>query len=133
LGKAANLGAAQKKQLDTELKNQETLIEQLHKLYIPPEKLGISPPLKPALVDLVNARAEATLKFLAYRGTPDDLPQRYERLRNDPSIAAAIAALPTRDQLGPRKDSREAWRAFVDKLDAGLLNDSLPIYREGNV
>src|SRR5439155_25222198 len=111
-------GSSQKKQFDTELKNEEARIEQLHKLYIPPEKLGVSPPLKPELVDRVNARAEATLKFLAYRGTPDDLPQRYERLRNDPSIAAALGSLTTHDQLGPRKDSREAWRAFVDKLDA---------------
>jgi hypothetical protein len=133
LDKAANPGSSQKKQLDTELKNEEAIIEQLHKLYIPSEKLGVSPPLKPALVDLVNARTEATLKFLAYRSTPDDLPQRYERLRNDPSITAAIAALPSPDQLGPKKDLRDSWRSFVDKLDAGLLNDSVPVYREGNV
>lgn len=133
LDNVASPGSSQKKQLDAELKNEEAAIEQLRKLYIPQEKLGVSPPLKPALVDLVNARAEATLKFLAYRNTPDDLPQLYERLRADPSISAAIAALPTTDQLGPRKDLRESWRAFVDKLDASLLNDTLPVYREGKV
>jgi hypothetical protein len=133
LDNAANPGSSQKKQLDAELKNEEAVIEQLRKLYIPQEKLGVSPPLKPALVDLVNARAEATLKFLAYRDTPDDLPQLYERLRADSSISAAIAALQTSDQLGPRKDLRDVWRAFVEKLDASLLNDTLPVYREGKV
>jgi hypothetical protein len=133
LNKSAQPGTAQKKQLETEIKNYETLIEQLRKQYIPPDKLGLASPLKPALVDLVNARAEATLKFLVYRDTPADLPQRYERLKNDSTVAAALAALPTPDRLGPDKTVCDGWRACVDRLDGSLLNDNLPVYREGNV
>ena len=130
---AAKAGTPQKKQLDTELKNEETTVEQLRKPYIPPEKLGNAPPLKPALVDRVNARTEATLKFLAYRDTPDDLPQRYDQVRADPSIAAAIAALSPPGQLGPLKGLHDKWRFTVDKLDSSLLSDTLPVYRDGHV
>lgn len=126
-------GTAQKKQFDTELKNEEAVAEQLRKLYIPPEKLGAGPPLKSALVDLSNARAEATIKFLALRGVPDNLPQLYERLEKDSSVSAALATLPEKDRLGPRKDLRDAWQACVERLESVLLNDKLPVYREGNV
>ncbi len=126
-------GTAQKKQFDTELKNEEAVAEQLRKLYIPTEKLGVGPPLKSALVDLSNARAEATIKFLALRAVPDNLPQLYEQLEKDSSISAALAALPEKDRLGPRKDLRDAWQACVERLDSSLLNDKLPVYREGNV
>ena len=56
------------------LKNEESAIEQLHKLYIPPDKLGMAAPLKNALVDVVNSRTEVTLRYLEYRDTPCDLP-----------------------------------------------------------
>jgi hypothetical protein len=126
-------GTAQKKKLETELKNEEAGAEQLRKQYIPPEKLGLRRPLKPALIDLSNARAEATIKFLALRSVPDDLPELYDRLEKDPSVSAALAALPTKDRLGPRKDLLDGWRACVDRLDSALLGDKLPVYREGNV
>ncbi|HEV2969949.1 MAG TPA: retropepsin-like aspartic protease [Pirellulales bacterium] len=131
LAAAAKAGTAQRKQLDAEQKNADAAVEQLRKVYIPPEKLGMGPPLKTALMDLVNARTDATLKLLAYRDTPDDLPQRYERLGKDPAIAAALAALPTPGQLGPLKGLKDTWRLFVDKLDSNLLGNTLPIYREG--
>jgi hypothetical protein len=131
LAAAAKAGTARRKQLDAELKNADAAVEQLKKAYIPPEKLGMAPPLKPALMDLVNARTEATLKLLAYRDTPDDLPQRYQRLSEDQAVMAALAALPTPSQLGPLKGLKESWRTFVGKLDSTLLGDTLPIYREG--
>jgi hypothetical protein len=126
-------GTAQKKQLDAELKNQEAGAERLRKLYIPAERLGLGPPLKSALVDLSNARAEATIKFLALRSVPEDLPELYDRLEKDPSVTAALAALPTKDRLGPRKDLLDGWRACVDRLDSSLLGDKLPVYRDGIV
>ena len=46
--KTAQVGTVQKKQLETEIKNYEAALEQLHKQHIPPEKLGLAPPLKPA-------------------------------------------------------------------------------------
>ncbi|HKD37869.1 MAG TPA: retropepsin-like aspartic protease [Pirellulales bacterium] len=129
----APAGTAQKKQLETELKNEEAVAEQLRKQYIPPEKLGVGPPLKPALVDLANAQAEATIKFLALRSVSVDLPQLYEPLEKNASVTAALAALPTKDRLGPRKELRDEWRACVKRLDAALLNDAVPVYREGGV
>ena len=42
-------------------------------------------------------------------------------------------ASPTADRLGPDKTVIDGWRACVDRLDGSLLNDSLPVYRDGNV
>ncbi len=132
LVKNAQAGTTQKKQLESEQKNEEALLEQLRKQFIPTDKLGQSSPLKPALVDLVNSRTEATIKFLAYRETPADLPARYERLKQEPTISAALPALPATDRLGPAKGLCDGWRALVERLDAALLNDALPVYRDGN-
>jgi Aspartyl protease len=132
LDAAAKAGSPQRKQIDAELKNEESAIEQLHKLYIPPDKLGASVPLKPALIDVVNARTEVTLRLLAYHDTPCDLPQRYQQLGKIPAIAAADSAGADPIQLGPQKGLCDRWRFILENFDANLLGDSLPVYRDGH-
>ncbi len=132
LDAAAKAGSPQRKQIDVELKNEELAIEQLHKLYVPPDRLGTAAPLKSALVDVVNARTEVTLRLLADHDTPCDLPQRYQTLGKDPAIAAAIAAEDDKIQLGPQKGLCERWKFILDSFDANLLGESLPVYRDGH-
>jgi hypothetical protein len=132
LDAAAKAGSPQRKQIDVELKNGESAIEQLHKLYITPDKLGMAAPLKPALIDVVNARTDVTLRLLAYHDTPCDLLQRYQELGKDPAIAAAVSNGADAIQLGPQKGLCERWRFILDSFDANLLGDSLPVYRDGH-
>ena len=132
LDSAAKAGSPQRKQLDAELKNEEAIVKQGRMLHTPLDKLGMAPPLKPALVDLVNVQTEATLALLAYRDTHADLPKLYGRLGGDSAVAAALAALPNPGRLGPAKTLGDKWRAMINRLDADLLNDKLPIYREGH-
>jgi hypothetical protein len=132
LDASAKAGTPQRKQLDVELKNEESAIEQIRKAYVPPDKLGIAAPLKTALIDVVNARTEVTLKLLAYRDTPCDLPQRYQQVAKQPAVAAAINAADDSSQFGPSKGLCERWRFIIESFAASLLGDTLPVYREGH-
>jgi hypothetical protein len=129
---AAKAGSPQRKQLDVELKNEESALEQLRKQYVPADKLGTAAPLRPALIDVVNARTEVTLKLLAYRDTPCDLPERYEQLAKDHSVAAAIAESAENLQLGPQKGLCDRWRFIVESFSTNLFSNSLPVYRDGH-
>ncbi len=132
LDSAAKAGSPQRKQLDAELKNEESALEQLHKQYVPPDKLGMSAPLKPALVDVVNANTEVTLKLLSYRDTPSDLPERYQQIAKAPDIAAASSGSEEALQLGPQKGLCDRWRFIVDSFSNNLLGNTLPVYRDGH-
>ncbi len=126
---AAKPGSPQAKKLEIELKNEIAALDLLRRGYSPPVKLGSSPPLKPALIELATARAELTIKYLAMQNFPQAYGERYERLRQDPAITAALAALPE-DQLGPARQIQDKRRA-IDRIDSEILNDALPLYREG--
>jgi hypothetical protein len=126
---AAKPGTPQYKQLDGELKKAAFALEQLRGIYSPPDKLGAAAPLKPALVELANARAELTIRYLALQNTPNISTQQYDRLRQDESIMHALAELKD-DQLGPAKQIQDKRKA-IERIEPEILNDSLPVYREG--
>lgn len=132
LDAAAKAGSPPRKQLDIELKNEQSAIEQLHKQYVPPDKLGMATPLKPALIDAVNARTEVTLKLLAYRVTPYDLAERYQQLTKESAVAAVLSGSDESPQLGPQKGLCDRWRFVVDSYSTNLLGNTLPVYRDGH-
>jgi predicted nucleic acid-binding Zn-ribbon protein len=126
---AAKAGTPQFKKLESDLQNAAFALDQLHHIYSPPERLGSAPPLKPALVELATARAELTIKYVALQNTPSDFSERYDHLRQDATIAAALAEL-KEDQLGPSKQIQDKRKA-IERIEPEILNDALPLYREG--
>ena len=57
---------------------------------------------------------------------------RYDLLREDAGIAAAIVATGSGDSLGPARDMRDASKT-LDRLRSVVFPDWLPVYRDGNL
>jgi hypothetical protein len=128
---SAKAGSAQRKQFDAELTTVTTLINQLRQLYQPPDRLGVGPPLRPLNVELVGLRDEMAIGLLPLRPALDKLLTRYDLLRIDAGVAAAIAGAGS-EPLGPARTVRDAGKT-LDRLHAVVFPDWLPVYRDGNL
>ncbi len=139
LAKAAAAGTAQRKQLDVEVKSQTAAIDALKKGFAPTEKLAAAPPLKTAIIELVNVRNELALALLSVDRNVEQMHAHYEKLKNVESVQEALAATSAgeaannasvREQLGPAKNyTNELARA--EKIRQVALSGPLPIFREG--
>jgi hypothetical protein len=105
--------------------------EQLRRQYIPPEKFGLTAPLKPALADLMSVRTDLAIRLLPMREAMDHLTERYDALRHDGEVTAALASLNPPGTLGPLKNFRDGWK-IVDKLQPMVFSDALPVFRESH-
>ena len=128
----AKAGSPQRKQLDLDLKAVGTLANQLRQAYQPPDRLGVGFPLRPLCLELVNLRTEMAIRLLPLRPTLDKLLSRYDLLREDAGVMAAIAAAGASDQLGPLPATRDATKT-LDRLHAEVFPDWLPVYRDGSL
>lgn len=123
-------GSPQRIKLDAQAKEAGAAAEQCRRQYIRPEQLGLSPPLKPALADWINIRTETMLRLLPLLSAMDRLTQSYDSLRHDTEVTAAMAAIGPQESLGRMKNLRESWK-IVDKLQAMVFSDSMPIAHDG--
>ncbi len=124
---AAQKNPSVRKPSDADLKRLTASIEEVQRSIVPLEKLGTLPPLKLDLVELVNLRIELAIKFFAIRGPAEEIARRYERLRQDQVVQAAM---PADEQLGPTKTLQEKRKIF-EKVEAIVLDEKLPVAREG--
>jgi hypothetical protein len=124
-------GTPQRAQLDAEAKAAAAKADQCRRQYIRPQQLGMAPPLKLAIVDLITVRNELMLRLLSMRREMDELTHRYEALRQDSGLMAAITSAGTSQSLGGLKSLREQWK-IVDKMQPLLFGDTLPVAREGS-
>ncbi len=121
----------QRAQLDAQAKESVAAAAQRRRQYVRPPQLGLSPPLRPALADLIVVRTELMVRLLPMRATLDRLGERYDALRRDNGVMAALASVGPEESLGRLKNLRDNWR-IVDKLQSMVFNDSLPVAREGS-
>ena len=124
-------GSPQHKQIDADLKATLDTIGKLRKLYVSPEKLAGIAPAKPAAIELINARTDLALRVLPLRKDLDEATARYEALRRDASVTAALAAVGAEERLGPSHVLRDLGHV-LDRLQPLVLSDTLPVYREGS-
>jgi hypothetical protein len=128
--KSAKGGSPEQKQLDEQIKKTTALVEEIKKSIVPLEKLGAVAPTKGAAMELVAVRLELALHILNARRQIEKAPKVYESLRKNSDVTAALAALEPPGQLAPPRAYTNEQRVLtrVEKL---VLNDELPLYREG--
>ena len=129
---AAKVGTPQRKQLDAELKTVTAAIAQLRQLFLPPDRLGVGQQARQLCLDLVNLRTEMAIRLLPLQAALEKLTTRYDLLREDAGIAAAIVATGSGDSLGPARNMRDASKT-LDRLRSVVFPDWLPVYRDGNL
>jgi hypothetical protein len=129
---AAKAGTPQRKQLDAELKTVTAAIPQLRQLYVPPDRLGVGQQPRQLCLELVNLRTEMAIRLLPLRAALEKLTTRYDLMREDAGIAAAIVATGTGDPLGPARNMHDAAKT-LDRLSSVVFPDWLPVYRDGNL
>ncbi len=128
--KSAKDGSPQRKLLDEEVKRLGNRLEQLKRQLVPPNRLGAVAPLKPALMEWVNARAELGLAVLQCRTLIEQLPAVYSELRSDTAITQALDSLKSPGHLGSGK-SYNAEQRTLSRLEKLVFDADLPLYREG--
>ena len=131
LAAAAKPGTPQRAALDAQVKTAAAGADQFRRQYIHPDQLGLSAPLKPAMADLVNVRTDLMLRLLPMLESVDHLTQRYDSLRHDGQIKAALKSMTPPDTLGPMKSLRDGWK-IVDKLQPMVFSDAVPVCRESH-
>jgi hypothetical protein len=128
---AAKVGTAERLQFEAQAKAAASVVGRLRQQYIRPEQLGLTPPLKPALADLVIVRTDLTIRLLPMLEGMDHLTQRYDALHKDTDVTAALRSLASQESLGPLKAFRDGWK-IVDKLRPMVLSDAVPVSRESH-
>jgi len=128
---AARPGTVQWNVLNNQLNAQNKTVNQLQAQCIPRDKLGATAPLKPSLIELVEARNEVLLRVLPMRSLLDGLTNRYDVLGGDRAVKSALSVLGSQGTLGPSRKLLERWKV-VDRLQSQVLTDALPLYREGH-
>jgi hypothetical protein len=122
----------EQKRLDEQIKQQGTVIDQLKKSIAPPDKLGSTMPLKGLVMELVGIRSEAAFHLLSARRQIEQAPLRYEALRTNPDVVAALAALEPPGQLAPLRTHANELRS-VERIEKAIFTDELPLFREGKI
>ncbi|MEX2137719.1 MAG: aspartyl protease family protein [Pirellulales bacterium] len=122
----------EQKLLDEQIKQQGAAIDQLKKSIVPGEKLGATMPLKALVIDLVGIRSEAAFHVLTAWRHIQQAPARYEALRTNPEVVAALAALEPPGQLAPVRPYANEIRS-LERIEKAIFTDELPLFREGKV
>ncbi len=123
---ATATGAA-KSQLQADLKQQNTLIDQLKPQYIDAKVLAESPGVKLLVVDVNNSRAELALNLLWLQSHSEPLNATAHALADDPQVAKAVTTLGM--QLAPVKASY-LDAARISRVEPIALSDRNHYYRE---
>ena len=127
----ARPGSVQWNQLSNQLALRNKAINQLQQQCIGRDKLGATPPLKPSLIELVDARNEVLIRVLPMPGLLDELTNRYDVLGGDRAVKSALSLLGPPAALGPSRKLLDRWKV-VERLLAQVLTNTLPLYREGH-
>jgi hypothetical protein len=122
----------EQKLLDEQIKQQGAVIDQLRKSIVPVEKLGATVPLKTLVMELVAIRSEAAFHVLTARRHISQAPERYQALRANPEVVAALAALVPPGQLAPPRNYANEIRS-LERIEKAIFTDELPLYREGKL
>ena len=122
----------EQKLLDEQIKQQGTVIDQLKKSIVPVDKLGATMPLKALLMELVAIRSETAFHVLTARRNISQASARFEALRADPEVIAALAALEPPGQLAPARTFGNEIRS-LERIEKAIFTDELPLYREGKL
>lgn len=121
----------QRAQLDAQAKESAAAAAQRRRQYVRPPQLGLSPPLRPALADLIVVRTEVMVRLLPMHDALDRLAKSYDALRDNAGVASALASVGPDETLGRVKSLRDNWK-IVDKLQSMVFTDSLPVEHDGN-
>jgi hypothetical protein len=122
----------EQKLLDEQIKQQGAVIDQLKKSIVPADSVGGAMPLKGLVMDLVAIRSEAAFHVLAARRQIEQARARYEALRADPEVTAALAALTPAAELAPPRAHAAEIRS-LERLEKSIFTDELPLFREGKL
>jgi hypothetical protein len=122
----------EQKLLDEQIKQRGAVIDQLKKSIVPAEKLGATMPLKALVMELVGIRSEAAFHLLSARRHVEQAPTRYEALRTNPEVVAALTALEPPGQLAPLRTHANEMRS-VERIEKVIFTDELPLFREGTL
>jgi gag-polyprotein putative aspartyl protease len=122
-------GSPQRAQYEAESKAATAKAEQCRRKYVRPSQLGMLPPLKFAMADLIAIRTDIMLRLLSMRREMEELTVHYDALRHESGILPAIVSTGP-ESLGALQSMHEQWK-LVDKLQPLLFGDSLPVAREG--
>ena len=123
-------GNAQRAAVEEESKQQTTRAQTAKSHFVVPDRLGQDPPLKPALLELIQVRQDLMVSLATIRELAENLDGRYAPLREDAAVSAALRTLGSPHTMGPlRKYDAELRRA--GKIEQTTLGGRVPIYREG--
>lgn len=115
---------------DPQRRQIEQQIRELQAQAVEPALLAEMPAARERLIRMINLRARLSLSVHQIRRLHEAMVQAYQRLSNDPEIAALLQSLGGAHRLGPLQPSYEVELRRLNKYEALVATDWLPIYRQ---
>jgi hypothetical protein len=124
-------GLVEEKLLDELIKRDQARISLLQKQWIEPARLGETPQLRSALVELTNRRNDLTISILWVHEQRPALKKQYATLAQDAAVMRSLRQVGNQQRLGPVEDyDSDRFLKGLAKFEAAVFTTEVPLYRE---